>query len=367
MGLSVVNRLESLKGKQGNPGPQGPKGADGAKGAPGPAGATGPQGPPGQQGIQGVPGPQGPAGQRGETGPRGLTGERGLRGEVGPHGPANVLRIGSVTKGEDASATITGSAPNQTLNLVLPKGDPGASSYIPLTYLDMQSAMQGNGDVIPRTVSTTHLKLILENCLPKASDTQAGVIKIGNNLEITEDGVLSAKGGVNAKVLENTTSMSNAPATNDTGMYLVKQTSPISDLINIFYPVGTYYETSDTSFDPNASWGGTWVLDTDGTVLASKSNTQGSLLNQSVGTVVGAEKHTLTIDEMPSHNHDTGKDYNSSRWYVRYTESEAGFGSYQGPTPHQMIVTRNVESQGGGQAHNIVQTTKIINRWHRTA
>lgn len=46
------------------------------------------------------------------TGPRGYT------------GPANVLQIGTVQGGDNAAATITGSAPSQTLNLVLPKGDP---------------------------------------------------------------------------------------------------------------------------------------------------------------------------------------------------------------------------------------------------
>ena len=51
-----------------------------------------------------------------------LKGEQGI---AGPVGPANTLSIGSVTKGDDASATITGEAPNQTLNLVLPKGDQG--------------------------------------------------------------------------------------------------------------------------------------------------------------------------------------------------------------------------------------------------
>lgn len=32
-----------------------------------------------------------------------------------------------------------------------------------------------------------------------------------------------------------------------------------SNLINIFYPVGSYYDTSDSSFDPNTSLGGTWT------------------------------------------------------------------------------------------------------------
>lgn len=49
----------------------------------------------------------------------------GPEGPEGPRGPANTLSIGTVTKGDDAEATITGTSPNQTLNLTLPKGDKG--------------------------------------------------------------------------------------------------------------------------------------------------------------------------------------------------------------------------------------------------
>ncbi len=86
--------------------PQGSKGDTGATGA---TGATGPQG---EQGVQG------------ETGATGATGPQG------PAGPANVLTIGSVTSGKVASATITGEAPNQVLNLVLEKGDKGETGDI---------------------------------------------------------------------------------------------------------------------------------------------------------------------------------------------------------------------------------------------
>ncbi len=52
-------------------------------------------------------------------------GSKGDTGATGATGPANVLTIGSVTSGNVASATITGEAPNQVLNLVLEKGDKG--------------------------------------------------------------------------------------------------------------------------------------------------------------------------------------------------------------------------------------------------
>ena len=52
-------------------------------------------------------------------------GKKGDIGATGATGPANVLTIGSVTSGKVASATITGEAPNQVLNLVLKQGEQG--------------------------------------------------------------------------------------------------------------------------------------------------------------------------------------------------------------------------------------------------
>lgn len=92
---------------QGPAGPQGPQGATGSQG---------PAGPQGQQGATGATGPAGVAGPQGQTGATGAT---------GPAGPANTLAIGNVTSGQTASATITGTSPNQTLNLVLPQGPAG--------------------------------------------------------------------------------------------------------------------------------------------------------------------------------------------------------------------------------------------------
>lgn len=100
----------------------GPKGETGAQG---PKGDTGPQG---LQGPVGPQGPQGEQGERGERGPQGIQGpqgEKGATGAQGPQGPANTLTIGTVQGGATAAATITGTSPNQILNLTLPKGDKG--------------------------------------------------------------------------------------------------------------------------------------------------------------------------------------------------------------------------------------------------
>ena len=81
--------------------------------------------PQGSKGDTGATGATGATGPQGKQGVRGETGETGATGPQGPAGPANVLTIGSVTSGKVASATITGEAPNQVLNLVLEKGDKG--------------------------------------------------------------------------------------------------------------------------------------------------------------------------------------------------------------------------------------------------
>ena len=81
--------------------------------------------PQGSKGDTGATGATGATGPQGEQGVKGETGATGATGPQGPAGPANVLTIGSVTSGKVASATITGEAPNQVLNLVLEKGDKG--------------------------------------------------------------------------------------------------------------------------------------------------------------------------------------------------------------------------------------------------
>jgi len=58
----------------------------------------------------------------------------------GGNGPANTLSIGTVTTGSpgsSASASISGAAPNQSINLTIPRGDVGATGLIPVDYLEV--------------------------------------------------------------------------------------------------------------------------------------------------------------------------------------------------------------------------------------
>jgi hypothetical protein len=73
----------------------------------------------------GPQGPAGPLGPVGQTGPRGPAGIKGDQGPIGASGPATVLSIGSVTSGPVPLVTVTGQAPAQSLNFVIPSGVKG--------------------------------------------------------------------------------------------------------------------------------------------------------------------------------------------------------------------------------------------------
>lgn len=128
-------------------------------------------------------------------------------------------------------------------------------------------------------------------------------------------------------------------------------------LVNLIYPIGTYYETSNSEFDPNEKWGGTWELETDGTTLVSKSSIAGSKFNDDIGTVVGEEEHTLMINEMPSHSHALNMGPGAASGNAIDTSSQNTYYGYD----------NRMQNAGRDQPHNNVQPSKIVNRWHRTA
>lgn len=148
-----------------------------------------------------------------------------------------------------------------------------------------------------------------------------------------------------------------------TGSYTDLTNKPtVASFIDIVYPVGSYYETSDTSFDPNVTWvGTTWAEDTAGRVLvASDSGTF-----TTVGNTGGEETHTLTTTEMPSHNH--GVYYWLNESLPGGTDHLLGYGDLYYKQPQYNTSAEWISNTGGGGAHNNLQPYIVVKRWHRTA
>ena len=68
-------------------------------------------------------------------------------------------------------------------------------------------------------------------------------------------------------------------------------------VIDTVYPVGSLYWTGNQNFDPNVSFGGTWVQIKDRFVLACGDT------YTSVGAIGGSKTVTLTEQQIPNHTH----------------------------------------------------------------
>ena len=142
------------------------------------------------------------------------------------------------------------------------------------------------------------------------------------------------------------------------------------------FPIGTIYETSDASFNPNEYSlfaGTTWVEDTDACVLISSPN--GSAANN-IGSLVGADAITLTTAQMPSHYHTinaktlteaTGTTANQGNTHRKNGATAIWNYSNTNGNKQWGTCTTTWRSTGGGQAHNNMQPYIGVKRWRRTA
>ena len=81
----------------------------------------------------------------------------------------------------------------------------------------------------------------------------------------------------------------------------------------VVYPVGSYYETSDTNFNPNTAWGGTWVKDSEGKVLVATGT------GFSLGETGGAKQVSLVENNIPRHNHEHTHPHSHGRGNMNIT------------------------------------------------
>lgn len=155
------------------------------------------------------------------------------------------------------------------------------------------------------------------------------------------------------------------------------------------YPVGSIY-ISANSTNPETLFGGKWTALDQGRVLIGANNTY------KAGTTGGEFTHTITTDEMPSHNHSANSssngDHNHSlvsitgyddhnfingtgEFLLQNSDTTIGFpsavnatlkyGSTGNAGSHNHSIT--VNSTGGSQPHNNMQPYLAVYMWQRTA
>lgn len=136
----------------------------------------------------------------------------------------------------------------------------------------------------------------------------------------------------------------------------------VSGLFNLIYPVGSIYQTTDASFSPNVSFGGTWTQIKDVFLLAAGDTYVG-------GTSGGAATHTHGAGDLyacigsPSGNADA-LGFSAIGWHGRNsTYSVGGTTSQAGGHPGRSHDTPVGGTTGSGSS---LPPYQVVYTWKRT-
>ena len=124
----------------------------------------------------------------------------------------------------------------------------------------------------------------------------------------------------------------------------------------LVYPVGSIYINATVATNPATLLGvGTWVAYGEGRVPVGKAS---SGTFDTLNATGGAETHTLTIAEMPEHNHNISPTLTRGSGTDGDPDKASGGGN-QG--------SFSISNTGGGGAHNNLQPYIVVYMWKRTA
>ena len=128
-------------------------------------------------------------------------------------------------------------------------------------------------------------------------------------------------------------------------------------ILNLVYPIGSIYITVNST-SPAVLFGGSWTQLTD-TFLYASTTADTSATTAPSGQ--GEATHTLTVNEMPAHDHDSE---------LRYHHYGAGGSAHNRSTWEEGAdnSTNNfmTGSRGGGAAHNNMPPYMKVYMWKRT-
>ena len=216
------------------------------------------------------------------------------------------------------------------------KGDPGGSTW---------------GNISGTLSNQTDLNTALNG---KANTSELGAVAFSNDYDDLNNkpalSTVATSGSYTDLLNKPTITTKTSDLTNDSNF--VSQSS----LLDLIYPIGSYYWSS-VSTNPGTIFGGTWEQIKDKFVLAVGDT------YTTVDVTGGEATHTLTVNEIPNHNHKSSNYGGYYVWGGLETDFFArGVGGYT--TSLDEIYTSGT---GGGQAHNNMPPYITAYCFHRTA
>ena len=134
---------------------------------------------------------------------------------------------------------------------------------------------------------------------------------------------------------------------------------------NKIFPVGTVLTFYDTS-DHSDFLGLTWARFAAGRMVVGYNSSDSDFAT--IGNTGGEKTHTLTIAEMPSHNHNVSNGVQYSNYIMTPHGSwNDGGQAVNGIGGGDWHWQKGVPPQGGGGAHNNMPPYITAALWRRTA
>lgn len=130
-------------------------------------------------------------------------------------------------------------------------------------------------------------------------------------------------------------------------------------MLDMIYPVGSIYMSVNNA-DPSSFIGGSWEQLKDTFLLAAGDTYIG-------GSSGGEAEHTLTVDEMPSHNHRLKTDIDNEDWNVTWPEWFEYTDGWTQQAGETEAPATHTTSTGGGQSHNNMPPYLAVYVWKRVA
>lgn len=244
-------------------------------------------------------------------------------------------------------------------NITLPNGETKyvKDSELTTTVSTLQNTVktnESNISTLTKNLNTeiSERKNVTSDLQAKLDNTNINVTNNTNTIKVNQQNILTNSTAIGENRANITTNKTNI-STNAKSIESINST--LSKMIDTIYPVGSIY-LSMTTANPQTLFGvGTWERIKDRFLLGCGDS------YDTIGITGGEETHTLTVEEMPSHNH-TSSQYNAycNNYGDKYTTA-TGSGMWFNPNN---IVT---DKTGGGKAHNNMPPYVTCYMWKRVS